>query len=134
MATVVYPKYLEALHAGGNIDLASADVRAILVDLADYTYNAAHDFLNDVPSAARVAVTASLTGKTLTNGTFDCADSLFPNVSGDPSEAIIFYIHDGGDDTARRLISFHDTGTGLPVTPNGATINLIINAAGVYSL
>lgn len=43
MANAIYPLYKQALlDDDANIDLAASDVRAILVDLADYTYSAAH--------------------------------------------------------------------------------------------
>ena len=38
-------------------------------------------------------------------------------------------------DSARRLIAFYDTGvTGLPVTPNGGTINCTIHSSGWWAL
>lgn len=136
MANAVYPKYKQALlDADTNVDLIAGDIRAILVDLADYTYSAAHDFLDDVPAAARVAVSGSLTTKSVTDGTFDCDAWTWSTVSGDPSEAIILYNHDGGADTARRLIYFMDTSqTGLPVTPNGGNITYTPHANGVFTL
>lgn len=136
MANVIYPEYKEfLLDAAANVDINNGDVRAILVDLADYTYSSAHDFLDDVPGAARVAVSGSLASKTIANGTFDAADFTFTAVTGDVSEALILYIHDGGADSARKLVAFYDTGvTGLPVTPNGGDINVTVNASGFFSL
>jgi len=106
MASKLYPLYLQRI-LGAGLDLSSLDVRAVLVDLADYTYSDAHEFLSDVAGAARVAVTGALGSKTITNGIFDAADSLFPTATGDPSEAVIFYQHTGSDATA-RLIKFND--------------------------
>lgn len=133
MANAIFPKAKEAALQGG-LGL-TGDVRWILVDLADYTYNAAHDFLDDVPSGARVAVLGSgIGGKSYTNGTFDCDDPLFPAVTGDPCEALIGYVHTGTEGTS-RLIWFIDTGvTGLPVTPSGADIQVVVNALGVFTL
>lgn len=135
MANAIYPKYKEAaMDAASGVDLNDGDVRAILVDLADYTYSAAHDFLDDVPAAARVAVSGTLANTTVTNGVFDCDDFVFSLVTGDPSEAIIFYLHTGTESTS-RLVSFHDTGvTGIPVTPNGGNINVALNASGLFAL
>lgn len=127
MANAIYPKFKEAL-LKGDVDLDTADVRAILIDATDYTYSSAHDFLDDVAAGARVATTATLTGVSTTDGTLDFGNSTFASATGDESEALIFYIHDGGADSARRLICYIDTGvTGLPVTPNGADITLTIN-------
>lgn len=133
MANAIYPKFKEqALQAGVN--LSSGDIKAVLVDLADYTYSAAHEFLSDVALAGRVATSPNLASKTLTNGLFDAADVSFTAVTGDQSEALILYIDTGTAGTS-RLIAFFNTGvTGLPVTPNGGDINVTWNASGIFQL
>lgn len=135
MANVIYPKYKEALlNADANTELDGSNVKAILVDLADYTYSSGHDFLDDVPVAARVATSGNLASKTTTNGVFDAADFSFTGVTGDPCEALIIYIDTGVASTS-RLVAFYDTGvTGLPVTPNGGDINVTVNASGFFAL
>ncbi len=137
MANAIYPLYKQALlDDSANIDLNDGDVRVILVDLADYTYNAAHDFLDDVPAGARVAVSGTLQNTTVTNGVFD-ADNMTPaftSVTGDISEALIFYVHTGVEGTS-RLVAFIDTGvTGFPITPDGGNINLSFNASGIFAI
>ena len=109
----------------GTIDLSSDDIRVILVDLADYTLAIdTHEFLDDVPAGARVAVSATLTTPTTTLGVFDADDVTFSSVTGDESEALIIYQHTGTEGTS-ELIAFIDTGvTGLPVTPNGGDITV----------
>ncbi len=135
MANAVYPKYKEALISGSsNISLSSGNVKAILVDTADYTYSSAHDFLDDVPGGAIVATSSNLGTKTVTNGVFDSADFTFSAVTGDQSEALILYI-DTGSSATSRLVAYIDTGvTGLPVTPNGGDINVTVNASGWFAL
>lgn len=133
MANVLYPISKKALLDGG-IDLLSDDIRVILVDLDDYTYSSGHDFLDDVPGAARVAVSAALSGKSTTNGTFSASNTSFPSVTGDQSEALILYQHTGTEGSS-RLIAFIDTGVdGLPVTPNGADININWSGSGIFSI
>ncbi len=135
MANVIYPKYKEALLNGDtNIELDGSNVKAVLVDGADYTYSASHEFLSDVPSGGRVATSGNLASKTTTNGTFDAADFSFTAVTGDQSEILIIYI-DTGSAATSRLVAYYDTGvTGLPVTPNGGDINVTVNASGFFSL
>ena len=118
----------------GDVDLLVDDIRVVLVDAADYTVNlATHDFLDDIPVGARVAVSGALASKTTTAGTFDAADVTLSAVTGDQSEAVVFYVHTGNDATA-RLLFYIDTGvTGLPVTPNGNDIDLIWNASGIIA-
>lgn len=133
MANVIYNSAKEAF-LSGLIDLTSDDIRVILVDLADYTYDSAHSTLDDIPAGARVAVSTTLTSPTVADGVFDAADVLLSAVTGDQSEAIVIYQHTGVDATS-RLIVFLDTGvTGLPVTPNGGDIAIIWNGAGVFTL
>jgi hypothetical protein len=135
MANAIYPKYKEALLSGASdISLTTGTVKAILIDTADYTYSAAHDMLDDVPSAARVGTTAAFANKTVTSGTFDADDATASLVTGDVSEAIIIYI-DTGTESTSRLVAYLDTGvTGLPVTPNGGNIIMAWNASGIFSL
>lgn len=109
---------------GGDLAWDTDDTRVILVDVADYVVNlATHDFLDDVPVAARVAVSAALTGKTIAAGVADAADVTFTAVTGDVSEALIIYRHTGVDSTS-NLIAYIDSATGLPVTPNGGNITV----------
>jgi hypothetical protein len=109
----------------GDVAWDSDDIRAILIDTADYTVNlATHDNLDDVPSAARVAVTSSLASKTTTGGVANAAGASFSSVTGDQSEAIVLYKHTGTESTS-RLIAYIDTFTsGMPVTPNGGDISV----------
>ena len=124
MANALYPLYKQRA-LGAGLDLSSLDVKVVLVDAADYTYSAAHEFLSDVPAGARVATSANLGSKTLTNGVFDAADITFTGVSGDQSEALVIYQDTGAAGTS-RLIAYLDTGyTGLPVTPGGGDILIV---------
>ena len=121
MANALYDAGREGFLAG-NIDWDADDIRVILVDGADYTPNlSTHDFLDDVPGAARVAVSSSLTGKTTTAGVADASDVTFTAVTGDQFEYILIYKHTGTDATS-RLIALIDTATGMPATPSGGDI------------
>jgi hypothetical protein len=129
----IYPKFKEyclSTILGAGATVPAGDVRAILVDSADYVQNDVHQFLSDVPAIARTAVSPSLTGKTFTNGVFDAADATTTAVTGDPSEAVIIYLHTGTDATA-RLVAYLD---GLTFTPNGGDLNWQWNASGIFAL
>ena len=117
-----------------DIDMLVDNIKCVLVDSADYTVNlATHDFLNDVAAAGRVATSGNLASKTTTGGTFDAADVVLTTVTGDSSEAIIVY-KDSGVESTSDLIAYIDSGTGLPVTPNGGDITIQWNASGIFSL
>lgn len=137
MANALYPKFKAAQMTSAAPDLSSAgvNVKVVLVDLADYTYSAAHDFLDDVPSGARVATSGNLANKTVASadGAFDSDDPTFTAATGDQAEALILY-HDSGTESTSYLIAFYDTGvTGLPVTPNGGDINVTVPAGGWFT-
>ena len=132
MANVMYPKAKEAF-IQAEINLASDNLKAVLVDTATYTYSATHEFLSDIPAGERVATSANLTTKTVVDGVFNSDDILYTSVTGDPSEALVLY-QDSGVEGTSNLIIFIDTATGLPVTPDGTNINITIDAAGWFAL
>lgn len=134
MANKFYVQGLIGLITGA-IDLDTDDIRAILIDSADYTFSQSHDNLDDVAAAARVA-TAAVSAEVVNvidteDAIFDCDDILFSSVTGDSVEAFILYKHTGTESTS-RLICYIDTVTsGLPVTPNGGNITIQIPANGL---
>jgi xanthine/CO dehydrogenase XdhC/CoxF family maturation factor len=137
MANALYNPFKDQLLSNATaIDMDADTIVAVLADAADYTFSSAHDELSggarDVPLAAIVATSGTLTSPTTTNGVFDTADFSWTAVSGDQSEDIIL-----ADNTVTngRLIAFYDTGmTGMPVTPNGGNINVTVNASGWFAL
>lgn len=133
MANAIYPKYKEAIIQSSTNSSLTGTVKVALVDTGTYTYNAAHDFYDDV-SAAVVGTPGTLGTKTYTDGVFDAADITFTAVSGNSVEAIVIYI-DTGTPSTSRLVAYMDTGfTGLPVTPNGGNITINWNASGIFAL
>lgn len=132
MAPALYDNFAQKLLDSTFDNLDTADVRVCLIDTADYTFSAAHDFLDDVPVAARVATLGSaLANTTIAGGLFDCDNYVFPLVTGDPAEALIYFVHTGSDATA-KLICFVD---GISVTPNGQNINVTVHATnGIFNL
>ncbi len=135
MANAIYPKFKEALLDDlANTDLNDATVKVLLIDTANYTYSAAHQFLSDVAGAGIVATSPALTNTTVTNGLFDADDVVFSAVTGASVEAIILFVDTGVAGTS-RLVGYIDTGaTGLPVTPNGGNINIGWNASGIFQI
>lgn len=127
MANALYGKGRQKFGEAG-IDWVSDNIKMVLIDVADYTVSINVDeFLSDIPGAAIVSTSANLTGKSNVLGVMDAADFTFTSVSGDPSEAIVAY-KDTGSAATSPLIAYIDTATGLPVTPNGGDINIIIDS------
>lgn len=135
MANALYNTFKQDL-LDKVFDMNTDIIKATLIDSADYTFSAAHDFYGgaalDVPAAAKVKESGALTSPTIVNGVFDTADFTWAAVTGDVSEAIILWDDTIVDD---RLVAFYDTGmTGMPVTPNGGDINVTVNASGWFAL
>lgn len=120
MANAVYPKGLEGL-LDGSIDWDTHTIKAVLVT-SGYTYNTAHDNLDDVTAGLRVATSGALAGKTATNGVANANALTLTAVSGSAVAAIILYKEVAGNESQSRLICYIDTASGLPVTPNGGDI------------
>lgn len=139
MANALYPKWKEALlQATANSALngsGATGVYAALIDTADYTYSAAHEFYSSVV-AGEVGTPQEIGAtKTYTSGVFDGANITVPSVTGDPCEALVIYVKNAGANTTWRLVAYLDTGvTGLPVTPNGGDIIVSWNASGIFGL
>ena len=123
--------------ADNTFDWLTDTIKAVLVDTGAYTVNlTTHDFLDDVAAGARIA-TATLTGKTSaisgSSWVLDADDTTFTAVSGVQSEALIIY-KDSGAEATSPLLLYIDTGTGLPITPNGADIIVQWPATGIWTL
>lgn len=128
MSNVLYTKakqkFLEA-----SINLPSDTIKASLVDTGVYIVNlSTHDFRNDIPDNAVIA-TQTLGSKSVTDGVFNAANSVFPNVpaTANTIEAVVIW-KDTTDPATSPLIAYLDSGTGLPTTPNDGNINVVWDA------
>lgn len=132
MANVGYPIGMKAiLDAGINFDTDT--IKVALIDTADVSYNAAHDFYDDV-SAGVVGTPGAIGSTTTTGGVFDGADVTMTAVSGDQCEALLIYKDTGSAGTS-NLLFWIDTGvTGLPLTPNGGDVTIQWNGSGIFSI
>ena len=130
MANAVYPLAKQGF-LDGSIDLDTAVVKCALV--RGYTYSSAHQFVSDVTGAGGtlVSTSAAMSGKSVTNGVFDAADVTHSGVAAGAAITGILVFQSsavtGGADlaaSAQLVIAWLDTGTGLPVTPNGGDITI----------
>ncbi|PKQ59716.1 hypothetical protein B5566_02400 [Mycobacterium sp. MHSD3] len=124
MADALYDKGREGF-ATAEIDWVDDTIKAVLVDTGAYTASMSSDqFLSDIPSGARIAISPAFTSKTATAGVCDAADITFATVSGVSVEVLVIF-KDTGTASTSRLIAKIDSATGLPVTPNGGDINIV---------
>lgn len=131
-ANAFYDLGREGFAAGLIAWTSTPTFKVILVDSADYTVNlATHQFVSSIASGGREETSAALANKTNAAGVLDSDDTSFPNAAGDPCEALVIAMTSalggGGDvaDTSQRLMGYIDSATGLPVTLNGGTVNVV---------
>lgn len=140
MANAVYPEYKEFLLSAAasvslNVNDATDGPFVSLVDTGVYTYNAAHDFYNDITGVVGPTDGVRITTPTVANGTFDGTDVTFTAVTGATVEALVIYRHNAGANTTWKVVLYLDTSvTGLPVTPNGGDITVTWNASGIFTI
>ena len=121
MATAFYGKGIQKF-LEGKINWLDDTIKVVGVNAGAYAFNAAtHEFLSDIPSAARITASMTLTNKTSLLGVADADDVTFPAVSGPPIAAVVIY-KDTGTESSSPLIIYIDSGTGLPITPNTGDI------------
>ena len=136
MANKVYPKFKKAcINGGASTNLLTGVVKIAMVDTDAYTYDDAHEFLSDIPAGARISISGALTSKAVTDGAaFQSANGRCDAVTGASVEGLVGFVDTGAAATS-RLIWFEDTTiTGLPVTPAGASYNIIQPSAGWFVL
>jgi hypothetical protein len=112
----------------GQVNLLTADVRAVPVTAA-YTENLlTHDMLDDL-GANTVGTGVALTNKSITcvntgttdDAVFDADDTPFPALAGSAFTKMAIYVHTGVASTS-RLLAIQNT---TPTTPNGQTFTQI---------
>src|SRR6056297_420028 len=120
MANVLYPNGKENL-LNGVIDLVDDTIKVAMIDTDTYTYSATHEFYDDLSGVVDTPV--ALTTKSTTDGVFDADDATFSEATGDTVEALVIY-KDTGTPSTSPLTAYIDSGTNLPVTPNGGDITV----------
>ncbi len=134
MASAVYPlgiKHIMQADITGGLD--GADIKAVLIDTAVYTYSAAHEDYEDL-SGIVATETAALTSKTIgtvDTGVFDAADATVSSATGDSAEAVVVF-WDGGNSATDYLLSYNELSAA--VTPNGGDITIAWSASGIFQL
>jgi len=120
MANALYDAARQ-LAATTGLDWTGGTVVAYLIDTGAYTYSAAHDFLDDVAVASRIAGPITLTTRVATAGACDADNVTFPAVTGVSIEAVLL-VKSTGVEATSGLIAYIDTATGLAITPNSGDI------------
>lgn len=136
MANALFDPGREGFLAG-EIDWDTAVMKVALVRLTaggTAVMTSSWKFVTDMTATHTIAATSSaLASKTVTNGVANAANltPAFSSVAANANGHVLVVFQSsavtGGADVAagsQRLIAWLDTGTNLPVTPNGGDINV----------
>jgi len=88
----------------GSIDLLTNVIKVMLINTSNYTFNAGHTTLSNIPASAQKGY-GTLASKTVSSGAFDAADTVISGINADDVNAAIVY-----SETANKLICYLDTG------------------------
>lgn len=131
MSSQLYPKgKAHLLGLATKVDLVADDIRCVLIDTADETYNSADEFHSDLTGAGIVATSGNLAGKTVTGGVFDANNIVIGTVSGDTVEAVVLYKWTGTSGTS-PLIAWFDV---TQFTPDGSDVTVVWNGSGIFAI
>ncbi len=105
MAMVIYPN-AKLGFGDAQFDMIADDIKVLLVN-SGYSYNAAHDFHDDVTGGNIVATSANLAGKSWaivsTAAVFDATDIVFSAVNNGTITGVIIYKDTGVSGTSRLI-------------------------------
>ena len=125
MANALYGKGREKF-LSGDIAWDTDNIKVSLVDTGTYTVAIdTHEFYSDLSGV--VADSGNLASKTVTLGVADAADITLSSVTGSSVEALVIW-KDTGVAATSPLIAYIDSGTNLPITPNGGDITVAWDA------
>lgn len=131
----LYDSYKQSLLDGdGFVDFDADTIKVALVNVAtDYTFSAAHDFLDDV-TVYSGTTPQTVTNVTVTDGKFDHDPVTFADVAADGAKTVaaLVYYKDTGDPGTSPLVAYVDGFT--PILPNGGDITHTPHAVdGVFA-
>jgi len=112
--------------ATGLVDWVGDTLKVVACD-DGYTYNDAHDFLDDVAGGARV-FSFTATGASATNGVLDLADHTEPLVAAGDTVTRFLIVKDTGVEATSRLLFYIDTAddsTPLAIATTGGNFEVV---------
>jgi hypothetical protein len=119
------------------IDLKDDTIKCVFIDEADDTISQTADQdWADRAAGSRVG-TATLANKTSTLSSsvlvWDADDIAYTALSGDQVESYDMYKDSGAEATSPMIANFDDA-TGLPLTPSGGNVTIVLHANGIIRI
>lgn len=138
VGNAVYPLYKQEMikttpgQAIGLDGTTTTGTWCQLLNIATYTYSAAHQFFSSLSGI--VGTDQEVTTKTFVNGLFKATDVLtWTAVAGGSTiSGLVLYRKNAGANTTWPLVLYEDTGvTGFPVTTNGGNVTVTWSGSGI---
>lgn len=126
---------LDSGHAD-NVDLNTDTIKVLA--MKNYTYDSSDKYVSDLGTGTELARSGALTSPTVTNGTFDAADTTLTAVGTDATgitDLLIF--KDTGSDASSVLIAHIDedqAASALSLPTNGSDVAVSFAGAGIFDL
>ncbi len=119
-------------HLAGTGNWLTATVYAQVIDEATYSYARTHATMEaaNFPAGSKEGSPVALANKTVNvAGELDADDFTVTALTGDPSEAVVFYIETAAADATRIPVLYIN---GLSITPNGGNYSFTIANASPF--
>jgi hypothetical protein len=126
MANFMYTN-AKKLMLTGAFDWVNDPVVIILIAAGQYVPSVNHATLLDIPASARVAVSSTLTGKSVSLNVVDADDYLFTYVAGPPVNSVILAVSSGVESTSWLICHLDSSIVGIPFSPSASAAQLIWN-------
>ena len=135
----IYDRFKQAMMedaVGASLEAAGTDIKVVLLNVTGtgtlyVPTQATHEFITDVPVAARIATSGNLTGKAVSGRNFNADDITLTAVTGAAGEAVLLFI-DTGTASTSRLICYLDEG--VMFSPDGNNITVTWSSSGIFDL
>ncbi|MGB0963900.1 MAG: hypothetical protein ACPGVY_14530 [Mycobacterium sp.] len=102
--------------------LLAATLKILLVDAA-HTHTGTEEFLEDIDSGARIAMSLAIESKAVSGGSLTGTCSGFTSLTGD--DAVRAYlVHDTGDESTSRLLRHWDESEAFTLSPDGNNVSV----------
>lgn len=137
MTKALADSYRQSLLDSSAPNLSSATIKVMALT-SGYTYNTAHNFVDDIGAGnpPRVVESSGLASKTITNGTFDAADlSLGSPAAGSTITQFWIFADLGGAESADPLIYYFNedaNGSAISIATDAADITIVWHASGIF--
>ena len=125
----------EMLRGNTSLNLVTGNVCMCLCN-STYTANVSSDQFFSNATSGLITPAAQVASVSITGGIFKCANVTFPSVASGNGTAtqVVLYINSGANTTS-PLIAHLDSATGLPVSPNGGDLTIVVDSVnGLFQL